>query len=104
LKKQISLVVSTLFSMALLAGVFLGTCENLPVNALLGSSIGIVLVVYAFATAFALLGTIFQYFYLFANRGTASQPRMSRGLAWILLAALVVYLVVLRWSAANFCH
>jgi hypothetical protein len=104
-KNRISFIISALLTMSLLAGIPVFTCDNsrLNVAALLGSSIGAVLVVYALAIAFALLGTIFQYFSLFADKGTVLRPAMSRNRAWILIGGVAVCLLVLKWSTIHFC-
>lgn len=70
----------------------------------LGSSIGAVLVVYALATAFAMLGTIFQYLYAFADKGTSLRPTMSRNRALLLIGGVAAGTLLLKWSTAHFCH
>ncbi|AOJ31957.1 hypothetical protein WJ16_10765 [Burkholderia metallica] len=100
-KERISFVASALFTVLLLGGVFFITCDKLPFNfrILLGSGYGLALAIYAIALAFALVDTTLRYFYLFADRGTALQPRMSRRRAWILLGAVLIGFWALHWSA-----
>lgn len=100
-KERVCFAISALFTLLLFVGVFVVTCDKLPfkLQLLLGSSYGLWLAVYAVALGSALLGTIVRYFYLFADRGTALRPRMSRGRAWILLGAVFVCALALRWSA-----
>jgi hypothetical protein len=100
-KERVSFAASALFTALLFAGTFFVTCDKLPfkLQLLLGSCYGLWLGIYAIASGFALIDTIFRYFYLFADRGTVLQPRMSRGRAWILLGAILICALALRWSA-----
>jgi hypothetical protein len=63
-----------------------------------------VLVGYAFATAFALIGLIFQYFKMFADRGTSSRRLMSRSRAMLPVYGLAVFLLVAHLSAQHICR
>lgn len=90
---------SALFTVLLFVGLHLVTCDKTPFGSYLELSYRVWAVIYIFATGFALVDTITRYFYLFADRGTALQPRMSRGRVWILLGAILICVLALRWSA-----
>ncbi|WP_146120163.1 hypothetical protein [Paraburkholderia sp. BL21I4N1] len=104
MKNRLSFVISALLTVMLFAGIPAFTCNNSPLNmsTSLGRSIGVVLVVYAVATAFAMLGTVFQYIYAFAGKGTALRPTMPRNR--VLLLVGVVAAIALRLKRVIVSH
>lgn len=105
LKKRLSFLFSVLLTISLWAGSSILICDNssLNVRVSLGSSFGGVLAVYAIALGFATLGTTIQYFYVFADRGTATRPTMSSKRAWLFLGGLAVFLWVYKWAISHIC-
>jgi hypothetical protein len=97
---------SLIFSLVLLGGTCGIGCGSVldDLKATLGESFGLVLVGYSFALAFALIGLIFQYFKMFADRGTPSRRLMSRGLAMLPLYGVAIFILIAHLSASYFCR
>jgi hypothetical protein len=105
-KERVSLILSLLLSVTLLGGIFGIECGAAleVLRSLFGQSFPLVLIAFSFAAAFSLIGSIVQYFKLFADRGTPARPLMSRARALLPLYSLVALILVAHFSATHLCR
>jgi hypothetical protein len=105
-KDWATLIFSLILSMVLLGGICGFGCGFAlsDLRATLGESFALVAAGYAFALAFALLGLVFQYFKMFADRGTPSRRLISRGRAMVPVYGLAIFLLAAHLSAPYICR